>query len=1116
MRKIALTLAGAAALAAGALWLTHPCQNNDENALPAEKLAYIDLFNQREAAIPRFVEGKSPNSPDQFYLFDQLKRMNPATGEVPADGLSKAWKQLVDMFGAEAMTGQKNTNYGLVWEERGPTNIGGRTRAAMWDPNDATHKAMFAGGVGGSVWHTPDVTVASPVWTNVSPTYSNVAITCMDYDPTNPQIMYYGTGEGYLNADALRGEGLWKSIDGGMTWDQLPATANNFFYYCHKIEVDDAGNLYVGTKNGLWKSTDKGNTFYKVLGQGTGAGGDWITDIEIAGDGDIFAACGGTGIYRTEVTLGTNQGEAGQWTRLTVNPGSGYSRIELAAGKAQADVIYAVAEINQSSGNVLRSTNGGDNWAPTSSQPNGGNDYTNGQAWYDLSFEVDPTNADILFTGGLHIYRTTDAGASWARRTSGGGGSLPYVHVDQHGIFFRPGNPSDIFFTNDGGLWLTTDGGNTFSSKNTGYNVTQFYSLSVDPRPAANIIIGGTQDNGSMMVSGAGINAATGLTGADGSFCAIDHQRPDTMYTTYQYETVLRSRDGGNSFSNFTNNNLGQNDVMFINPLEIDVNDPNLLFQAGRALYRHNNAGGGSAAGWTQATRSFNTAITAIASAPSQPYLAYIAAGGTIYRLPFSNTTNSTTNPTAVDAGGNGSGYVSCIAVNPSDENHIVLTYSSYGVAWRVVECRNADQGANATWRDLTGNLPDMPINWAVFEPNSTRGLVVGTDLGAFRCPDIDQPSQDIWWNPERMGMGCPRIDMLEVRAQDKSVHAATHGRGFFSTYSYNLAPVSQFGTEQDSACGGYVQFVDSSANVPNAWAWNFGDGGSSTTANPVHQYATSGSYTVTMIASNPNGADTVVRTINVVVLPQVVANAGPDISSCSGDTAQLQASGGTIYSWFPTAGLSDPNIANPQYFINGTRTYVVTITNSSGCVGTDTVVVTALARPNVWAGTDQTINAGGTVQLNATGGTSYAWSPSTGLSCTNCANPIASPLVTTTYTVTGTGPNGCTNSDEMVVTVDGVGIDDPTNQAGAHFLSISPVPVRDLAELRYQLRNAAKVRFEVMDVQGKRVSLSELGTKTPGEHSLRWDASQLPSGIYYVSLTVDGYRMVRKAVVQQ
>jgi hypothetical protein len=271
------------------------------------------------------------------------------------------------------------------------------------------------------------------------------------------------------------------------------------------------------------------------------------------------------------------------------------------------------------------------------------------------------------------------------------------------------------------------------------------------------------------------------------------------------------------------------------------------------------------------------------------------------------------------------------------------------------------------------------------------------------------------------------------------------------------------------------------------------------------------------MIVSNPNGSDTLTRNINVVVLPSVTASAGPDVSVCVGDTLQLMATGGTTYSWFPTAGLDNANIANPKYFVNGTRTYVVTVTNASGCTGMDTIVVTALASPNVWAGTDQTIAAvNDTAQLNASGAVTYSWSPATGLSCTNCPDPKAYPSMTTTYTVTGTSANGCTKSDQVVVNVEAVGIDDALNQAGAAFLSLSPNPFSTEIELGYQLAQSGRVRFEAYNVEGKQVAAANLGRQNAGEYRYRWATQDLPNGLYYFSLQVEGYRMVKKAVLQR
>ncbi|HEX2898752.1 MAG TPA: hypothetical protein VHS96_03435, partial [Bacteroidia bacterium] len=273
--------------------ITGPCSEKANPAAPEQRSAYVDLFNQRLAALPKWTEEAYQgadrfNQPDMFAEFDKLKRMNPLTGEVPADGLQNAYEYFVSQWGEPRVTPESNSNFGLYWDERGPTGIGGRTRAILWDPNSATNKGFFAGGVGGGLWHTDDVTVASPNWTQVSPLFGNVAATCINYDPSNTQVMYFGTGEGWFNADAIRGAGVWKSVDGGMTWAQLPSTTGTEFYYCQGIVVTSTGIVYVATKGGLQRSTDGGATFTKALGVGAGATNDWMTDVEMAGNGDIF------------------------------------------------------------------------------------------------------------------------------------------------------------------------------------------------------------------------------------------------------------------------------------------------------------------------------------------------------------------------------------------------------------------------------------------------------------------------------------------------------------------------------------------------------------------------------------------------------------------------------------------------------------------------------------------------------------------------------------------------------------------------------------------------------------------------------------------------------------
>ncbi len=157
---------------------------------------------------------------------------------------------------------------------------------------------------------------------------------------------------------------------------------------------------------------------------------------------------------------------------------------------------------------------------------------------------------------------------------------------------------------------------------------------------------------------------------------------------------------------------------------------------------------------------------------------------------------------------------------------------------------------------------------------------------------------------------------------------------------------------------------------------------------------------------------------VQIFVNPLPTITITPDTAICIGDAFTLKATGGTTYSWAPAAGLNDSTLQNPQANPTVTTTYVVTVTDANSCVDTDTVTVTVNALPNVFAGNDTTNCEYQGVQLTATGASVYSWSPATGLSATNIANPIANPLVSTTYTVVGVDTNGCVNADQVMVDV--------------------------------------------------------------------------------------------------
>ncbi|MBK8443326.1 MAG: gliding motility-associated C-terminal domain-containing protein [Sphingobacteriales bacterium] len=232
-------------------------------------------------------------------------------------------------------------------------------------------------------------------------------------------------------------------------------------------------------------------------------------------------------------------------------------------------------------------------------------------------------------------------------------------------------------------------------------------------------------------------------------------------------------------------------------------------------------------------------------------------------------------------------------------------------------------------------------------------------------------------------------------------------------TVTVNEPVYGNAGGDGTICAGGSVQLWASGGTT---YSWSPSNGLSNANiANPTASPSATTTYTVTI--SNAQGcSDT--EQVTVTVNEPVYGNAGGDGTICAGGSVQLWASGGTTYSWSPSNGLSNANIANPTSSPSATTIYTVTITNANGCSDTEEVTVIVAPASNASAGADVTICEGEDTQLNASGGTTYSWSPATGLSNPNIANPIASPSTTTTYTVTVTNAQGCSDTDQVTVTV--------------------------------------------------------------------------------------------------
>ncbi len=782
--------------------------------------------------------------------------VDPATGTIPRSRLWKATEYLKQQNQLKEKAAISN----IHWTERGPDNVGGRTRALLFDPNDPTNQRVFAASVGGGLWITENIHGSPVEWSAVDDYFDNLAITTIAHNPINPDTIYFGTGEGFFNADAIAGDGIWRSTDGGVTWTQLSSTTSSTYSYIQKIVVDSNGYVYAATRNGgVRKSTDHGSTWSKVLGTSYSATTNRAADIEIASNGDLYAAMG---IFSTDgIYKSTDEGS--NWTQVYTS--SGEHRIELACAPSDSDYVYMISQSssNYEANAVRRTTNGGSSWTTLTNPDDVFSDnFCKSQAWYNISMAVDPYDRDNVVIGGIDLYKTTNGGTTWTEISHWYGATgLPEVHSDQHIALYAPNSSDTILFGNDGGIYLSTDisaGSPSFSHQVATYNVTQFYGCALNPTALSGQALAGSQDNGSHRFDNQGMNSTTEVTGGDGAYVHIDQGDPSYQFTSYVYNNYYRSTNSGTSFSGSGlgfSNSAGK----FINPTDYDNNAQIMYCSWNTGQYMR----------WTN-PRSGNTASavsfggsgepSALKADPNIANRLYIGTDdGEVWKI---DNANGTITATDISPSGMGSNhYVSCIAVEDGDSNHLIATVSNYGVT-SIYESTN--QGS--TWTSIEGNLPDMPVRWAIFSPIGGDSALIATELGVWSTDDINGTSTS--WAATNDGLANVRTDMLQYRSSDSTVIAATHGRGLYS-YSFSEILDADFESNKQLVYPGEeVQFTDLSV-AATSWAWDFDNDGNTdaTTKNPSWTYYEGGYKTVALTI---NGSTTVTKTSYITVLPKL------------------------------------------------------------------------------------------------------------------------------------------------------------------------------------------------------------------------------------------------------
>ncbi|MGZ4056508.1 MAG: T9SS type A sorting domain-containing protein [Bacteroidia bacterium] len=785
---------------------------------------------------------------------DALERMkwelmrfaDPATGKIP-ENIREQELAFAATLPSDA-NAQNSKMMTLSLTSRGPWNVGGKTGAFGIDVNNENR--LLAGTHSGSMWLSTD---GGASWTATNTPAQLKGANCLTQDkrPTHSNVWYYGGGNPWASAGGggnayYLGDGLYKSIDSGLTWQPIASTAggnpNSFtggWQMVYSIANDNSApdstsEIYAAVMGSIQRSVNGGTTWTTAL-SGSSA---YFTEVACTSTGVVYATLddnGGAkkGIWRSpdgitwtsilppgfptaynRIVMGINPNDENEIYFLGNTPGFGKEVIDF-LGTAHWNSLW---KYNYVSGD---GSGAGGTWQDLSiNLPATGGvfDKFHTQDSYDMVVRVKPGSSNVVFVGGTNLYRST-TGFQDSINTSfiGGyvqGATLPVVnsylnhHPDQHTLEFLPSDPNKMISTNDGGVFKCSD--NTAATVawqplNNGYLTSMFYTVAIDHGPANNdVICGGAQDNGTWFTNTSSPTASwLHVHGGDGSYCAIADNLTNYYFSLQNGMHIVKATlDAAGNQTGFRRMDpIGGKGYLWMNPFILDPNNNNIMYLAGgKYLWRNDDlsaiattptgAWDSISTNWVKYIDSVPTAnavITALAVSKTPANRVYYGTSSRkVYRVDNANVGT----PTPVDitqvSGANafpGSGYVSNIAVDPTDGNKLMVIFSNYNVYSIYYS-----QDGGTTWNKAGGNLETTSvaspsIRWASILPVSDgKVYLLATSVGFFATDSLNGTSTN-WVLQGASTIGNSVCDMIESRPSDGLVVIATHSSGMYSTH---------------------------------------------------------------------------------------------------------------------------------------------------------------------------------------------------------------------------------------------------------------------------------------------------------------------------------------------
>jgi len=412
-----------------------------------------------------------------------------------------------------------------------------------------------------------------------------------------------------------------------------------------------------------------------------------------------------------------------------------------------------------------------------------------GFGWYFGQVRVAPGNPDIVYSLGVYLMKSTDGGDNWFS-------VMNNIHVDHHALYINPAAPDQLYNGCDGGVNYSSNGGATWT-RFLNMDNTQFYAITLDPQNPERLF-GGTQDNGTLRTLTGAVGDWTEIYGGDGFYCLVDYTNPDIIYAESQNGNLAKSTDGGYNFFSAQNgiDPGGTEPHGWNTPIEMDQNDPTILYYGTDRVYKTTDG----ALNWAAISPSLSTTyLTAIASAKSDGQVVYAGSRtGAVWV-----TTNGGGNWT--DIGGTlPDRWITRLTVDPFDASICYITISGYITAGSSLPHIFRTDNYGSSWTDISGDLPDAPLNDVILDPHDHTILFVGSDVGVY----TSAPPYTTWLPLGENMPITPVIDLVMHKGTRKLV-AGTHGRSMFST----IVPC---GDPTDSDGDGVGDGCDNCPGTPN------------------------------------------------------------------------------------------------------------------------------------------------------------------------------------------------------------------------------------------------------------------------------------------------------------